>query len=189
VKDELDKRVAELETDHLLYRVKIQACVVWDTVSTLGLPTELPPRPLSFVGKRVPKAVNYAFQALALDETRAKFKPRVWESKEREGTVVKQCWFLGSHGDIGGSGDAALGAITLIWMVGQLYANTEATFDMSEITKHLKHKFLEWDYRVNKTFALVKENLMFSNIPSSGKYCQFWFSSFRSILHLGARLS
>lgn len=143
IKEKLNDYVDQLTEDKLLYKVDITACVVWDTVSALGLPTQLPPRPLSFAGRKVPRAVKFALQALALDEKRAKFKPHVWDSREDQRTCMKQCLVLGPHGDIGGNNDAALGALTLIWVIGQLLNRTGVTFDEAEITKHLKHRLLE----------------------------------------------
>lgn len=46
-------------------------------------------KPMSFVGHVIPKAVEYAFQALALDETRAQFKLLIRSPKEDESTFVK----------------------------------------------------------------------------------------------------
>jgi uncharacterized protein (DUF2235 family) len=171
----LHKEVRGLEDSGLLQKVRITACAVWDTVSTLGFPTQLPPRPLSFVGKRVPKCVDYAFQALALDETRLKFKPCVWDCKEEGGdnTVVSQCWFLGSHGDVGGTEDAALGVVTLLWMIGKLHKFVGVRFDEAEIMKHLKHRYLEWDFVVNKAFASFKETRVLSVMPHSGTHSGF----------------
>lgn len=100
----LNENLESLEVLGVVKRVRIRACAVWDTVSALGLPTpQLSPRPLSFVGKTVPGAVDHAFQAIALNESRRHFKPCVWEFKESGRTNVKQCWFLGSHGDVGGA--------------------------------------------------------------------------------------
>ena len=173
VKTELDDRVKEFEERQLLCTgVKINVCAVWDTVSALGFPTALPPRPLSFVGREVPKAVQFAFQALALNESRASFKPCVWEKKECTTSVVNQCWFLGSHRDIGGNGDSALGAVTFIWMIGQLKSipDIDITFNEVETATHLRHRFLEWDYDVKKIFGILKEKLILSNFSDSGEY-------------------
>ena len=65
---------------------------------------------MSFVGHVIPKAVENAFQALALDETRAQFKLLIRSPKEDESTFG----LLGSYSDVGGNGDAALGAVSLI---------------------------------------------------------------------------
>jgi uncharacterized protein (DUF2235 family) len=60
----------------------------------------------------VPEWVQFAFHAVALDETRSKFRPVLW-FKNVEGNGVTKCWFLGSHSDVGGNGDAALGKVSL----------------------------------------------------------------------------
>lgn len=175
----------------VLRRVKIKALVVYDTVSALGLPNPFTARPISFVGKQVPKNVQYAFQALALDERRAAFEPVVWERVEDNknetsrspprqsalvqddsgtvATIVKQCWFLGGHGDIGGNGDAALGAVTLLWVIGLLREYTMIAFDDREILRHLKHRLLEWHVRIPKVFGTFRDKSKLSTISNSGK--------------------
>ncbi|KAI1359650.1 hypothetical protein F5Y08DRAFT_319071 [Xylaria arbuscula] len=162
--------VKKLSDEGILYRVKIKALVVWDTVSALGLPIHPPPRPLSFVGKQVPSIVENAFQALALDERRRKFTPRVWLSKEEGASHVKQCWFRGTHADVGGNGDAALGAVTLIWVLGQLRAaQIGISIENSEVGKHLNQKFLEWGFDINRVFGQFKETSVLSSISGPGK--------------------
>jgi len=168
---ELDRAIEDLGT--LLRQVSIKALVVYDTVSALGLPNPFATRPLSFVGKHVPKIVEHAFQALALDERRRAFKPVVWESVEGSGSdapaVMKQCWFLGSHSDIGGNGDAALGAVTLLWVIGQLRAHTGVSFEDYQVFRHLKHRLLEWEIRIQKTLGTFKEEATLSTISNSGE--------------------
>ncbi|KAI8965434.1 hypothetical protein F5Y11DRAFT_313117 [Daldinia sp. FL1419] len=175
--------VNRFREEELLHQVKIKACAVWDTVSALGLPTPWP-RPLCFVGKEIPRVIENAFQALALDETRSQFKPCTWQSKESMETHAKQCWFLGSHTDVGGNGDAALGAVTLIWIIGQLQANTNVTFNMEEVTKHLKHRFLEWNVRINEFLGQFKDTAIYSGLSSSGQSTKpswyWWLSGVRS---------
>jgi uncharacterized protein (DUF2235 family) len=48
--------------------------------------------------------IEHAFQALALDETRPPFQPAVWERlpENRYTTDLRQVWFPGNHGNIGG---------------------------------------------------------------------------------------
>jgi uncharacterized protein (DUF2235 family) len=144
--NKLAEKVQRLKDAEVLRSMTIAACTVWDSVSSLGLPIELPSRALSFVGKQVPNRVDHAFQALSLDEKRSKFKPYLWEyiePGERRIISVSQCWFLGAHADVGGNGDAALGAMTLLWMIGKLHDRVGVLFNESEIAKHLKHKYLE----------------------------------------------
>ncbi|CAH0058675.1 unnamed protein product [Clonostachys solani] len=136
-----------LQEEGLLHSIEINACAVWDTVSSLGIGIQIPPRQLSFVGKEVPKCVQNAFQALALDESRRTFRPILWQEAAQNKARIHQCWFLGSHSDVGGNGDAALGMMTFLWMVGMLRDKVRVKFIKHEIVRHLKHKFLEWDFK------------------------------------------
>jgi hypothetical protein len=168
---ELGHVVTELRP--VLHQVSIKALIVYDTVSALGLPNPFRTPPMSFVGKQVPGVVQHAFQALALNERRRAFEPVIWESfKDGSGNavrVMKQCWFLGCHADIGGNGDAALGAVTLLWTIGLLRKHTKVTFDDNEIIRHLKHRLLEWDILVHETLGTFQEKLTLSTISNSGK--------------------
>lgn len=51
--------------------------------------------------------IEHAFQALALDETRAPFSPAIWERPLKSGlkTDLRQVWFPGNHGNCGGGWD------------------------------------------------------------------------------------
>ncbi|EXJ83380.1 hypothetical protein A1O1_07002 [Capronia coronata CBS 617.96] len=109
--------------------IKVKCVAVWDTVGGLGIPLiGLLPQPPStdfaFVDTRVESNIEYAFQALALDEHRRSFSPTIWDWPRVEPhdlKVLKQTWFPGVHSDIGGSyDDTALANLTLAWMVSQL---------------------------------------------------------------------
>jgi glutathione S-transferase len=103
----------------------IRMIAVWDTVGELGVPEfnglhlvdrdEL--RYLKFTDRELSPRVEYGRQALAIDEERADFPPTLWE--EREG--IKQVWFPGAHGDVGGGYDNhALADAALEWMVQEV---------------------------------------------------------------------
>lgn len=108
--------------------IPIKVCGVWDTVGSLGLPRPffLPQpvgRKLAFVNTKVLPNVEYAFQALALDERRRQFKPTLWEKPDGQQfpRVLRQCWFPGSHSDVGGGlKDEAASRLPLAWMLSQL---------------------------------------------------------------------
>ena len=115
---------------------------VWDTVGALGIPGVASWFPFSssrygFHDTDLSKIVQYAYQALALDEHRADFKPAKWTRPAEtltpdqaptawkpEQIEVEQRWFVGAHSDVGG-GEKTDGAghspdtlpeITLGWM-------------------------------------------------------------------------
>ena len=98
---------------------------VWDTVGELGVPEfnglhvvdrdEL--RYLKFTDRELSPRVEHGRQALAIDEERADFPPTLWD--ERAG--VKQVWFPGAHGDVGGGyEDHGLADVALEWMVQEV---------------------------------------------------------------------
>lgn len=69
--------------------------------------------------------VEYAFQALALDERRLTFPPTLWHRTNDGPTKdLQQCWFPGIHGDVAGmetgspaSAGAEMGYNSFAWMV------------------------------------------------------------------------
>ncbi|KEQ68180.1 hypothetical protein M436DRAFT_30098, partial [Aureobasidium namibiae CBS 147.97] len=88
------------------------------------------PSKLPRVDTHVPETVELALHALALNEHRKHFSPDLWTSHNPQETLLKQCWFLGAHSDIGGGNeDSGLASMTLIWMISQLSSATGAEFD------------------------------------------------------------
>lgn len=111
--------------------VKIKAIACYDTVGSLGIPrigifaaNKAPYHSIdyAFVDTSVPRVVQHAIHALALDERREPFAPTMWELPHPEsGQTLTQVWFQGGHADVGGSFDDTRAAdITLAWMVQQL---------------------------------------------------------------------
>ncbi|KAI0307997.1 hypothetical protein B0F90DRAFT_1909331 [Multifurca ochricompacta] len=118
---------------------------VFDTVGSLGLPEEL-----AFGSKKIKTLFGFpdsvlgdhierAYQALALNETRADFvspslvayciltrpqncnKFHLSEEGRRKKQVLKQCWFAGSHSDIGGGyKEHDLSDLALLWMAANI---------------------------------------------------------------------
>ncbi|MGH8106230.1 MAG: DUF2235 domain-containing protein, partial [Arenimonas sp.] len=77
---------------------------VWDTVSSVGFPgfsVSMSSNP-NILNKRI----QHVRHALALDEHRAQFKPRVYEQNDfgdaTQPQSLRQRWFRGNHCDIGG---------------------------------------------------------------------------------------
>ncbi|MFO1208335.1 MAG: DUF2235 domain-containing protein [Amaricoccus sp.] len=99
---------------------------VWDTVGALGVPADLAllrliddPRRHSFHDTELSPVVAHARHAVAMDEQRASFGPTLWTNVDPK-RDVKQLWFPGVHGDVGGGyarsdlSDGALG-----WMMDE----------------------------------------------------------------------
>ena len=110
--------------------IPIKVVGVWDTVGSLGIPkigwlTRLGLQPSStkeycFYDTALSNCVEYAFQALSLDERRYAFQPTLWEKLEGNTTTLRQVWFPGAHSNIGGGyDDQQIATISLAWMVAQ----------------------------------------------------------------------
>ncbi len=110
---------------------RIRMVGVWDTVKALGI--RLPilwqfvSRKHDFRDNLLGTCVDAGFQALALNETRAAFRPELWDSRPGPVPKLQQMWFAGAHGDIGGNiGRYAdcrpLANIPLTWMLQQAQA-------------------------------------------------------------------
>ncbi|UKZ77713.1 hypothetical protein TrVFT333_005437 [Trichoderma virens FT-333] len=111
--------------------IKIKAVCVWDTVGSLGIPK------VSCTYKwhdtSLSDRIEHAFQALALDETRAPFSPAVWERlpENRLTTDLRQVWFPGNHANCGGGWpDQEAADASLAWMMDQM-ASVGVEFDLS----------------------------------------------------------
>ena len=107
--------------------VPIRMIGVFDTVTALGLRLPLlwmltEPR-FRFHDSHLGSEVEHGVQALALDETRAAFRPLLWDS-DTSGGRVEQMWFRGCHPDIGGQLTGLeyarpLANIPLVWMMSR----------------------------------------------------------------------
>jgi uncharacterized protein (DUF2235 family) len=113
---------------HCHKHVPIEMVGVWDTVKSLGLNAPVLWR-LSVPGHAfhnhgLGEAVRRGRHALAYHETRQAFAPILWDTHDRPDSDVRQMWFRGAHGDIGGQlggFEAArpLSHIPLVWMLEQ----------------------------------------------------------------------
>lgn len=109
--------------------VEIEFVGVWDTVASVGM------WPFGAKFTAIPTIADKRFvhvrQALALDEQRAQFMPRLYvdnngDYKTTRGTraTMKQLWFRGSHCDVGGGyavGQTAVSDASLAWLVSEAW--------------------------------------------------------------------
>ncbi len=125
--------------------VPIHFLGVWDTVVALGFPkrTDITGPvtlvmnalfvafeealdfvwPHSFYHYKLTDNVEYAYQALAIDDERTAFWPYVWQEKNIEGAAdrtrenVEQVWFAGMHSNVGGGYErSGMAGVPLHWM-------------------------------------------------------------------------
>lgn len=93
---------------------------VWDTVGALGIPfhgVEL--KKYQFHDVELSSYVDFAFQALAIDEKRKPFVPSLWtkQADSPASQVLEQVWFPGVHCNVGGGyEDSGLSDCAFDWM-------------------------------------------------------------------------
>lgn len=91
---------------------------VWDTVGALGIPFS-GCRDFEFHDVELSSYVDFAYQALAIDETRQLFVPSLWSKQPASPPkqVLEQTWFPGVHCNVGGGYmDCGLSNCALDWM-------------------------------------------------------------------------
>jgi uncharacterized protein (DUF2235 family) len=112
-------------------RVPIKALCCWDTVRSLGLPNlrslmgldRAFQKRYAFYDHRINPLIESAFHAMAIDEIRAVFNVVPMEPCAAcNPNQVRQMWFCGTHGCIGGGEQPLKGLsdIALAWMLEQL---------------------------------------------------------------------
>ncbi|KAH6714185.1 hypothetical protein BKA61DRAFT_735704 [Leptodontidium sp. MPI-SDFR-AT-0119] len=133
--------------------VEIKAVACWETVGALGVPENWLTKMLGedekwkFLDTQLPERVEYAFQALGLDEHRSSFSPTLWWrdpnaqfTRSTDGTIIHpsliQTWFPGHHSDVGGGEpDHKISNITLVWMIDQFTSRGLLDFDIEYVKK------------------------------------------------------
>jgi uncharacterized protein (DUF2235 family) len=104
---------------------RIRFIGVWDTVGALGIPLQVArfwsKGKYEFHNVELSGRVDFAFQALAIDEKREPFVASVWGREDPSKTpdqVLEQAWFPGVHCDVGGGyAEAGLSDSALMWMI------------------------------------------------------------------------
>ncbi len=116
---------AFVERHHTMW-CKIKFLGVWDTVAALGVPIKsvdvvidkIPFLKHRFHDLSLSPSVENAYHALAIDDERETFHPKLWDPDIAEGQTMKQVWFCGMHTDVGGGyPEQELSDIALEWMV------------------------------------------------------------------------
>ncbi|GKT64040.1 sporulation associated protein [Colletotrichum tofieldiae] len=86
--------------------IKVHFLGLWDCVNSVAVLEQQP-----FVGVAVTGTAYYVRHAVAVDERRVKFKPSLFDQEENIEENddlpenVKEVWFPGNHGDVGGGWD------------------------------------------------------------------------------------
>jgi uncharacterized protein (DUF2235 family) len=106
--------------------VRIHFIGVWDTVDAVGGPFHSSDiinavfHRFKFPDRKLSDLVDWAAQALSIDEARAAFQPVLWEAKPN----IEQVWFSGVHSNVGGGyPKQGMSLVTLDWMIEKARAH------------------------------------------------------------------
>ena len=110
---------------------KVQFLGCYDTVAALGFPIQsvasimdqIPGFRWKFHDLNLSENVKNAYQALAIDDERKTFLPKLWNypPPNPKTQVLRQVWFVGMHSDVGGGyrSGMPLSSIPLVWLTEQ----------------------------------------------------------------------
>ena len=97
---------------------------VWDTVDAVGLPfhasdfVNLTFHRFKFPDYYLSPTVERAAHALAIDDERQSFHPRLWHLRQGDEARIEQVWFAGAHSNVGGGyPKPGLSLVALQWMM------------------------------------------------------------------------
>lgn len=120
--------LSERKDDQIRQHANITLLACWDTVGSLGVPNSIP-----LIGKwinekyrfhdyKLSSIVDNALHAMAIDETRKVFNVTPMEREQHDQLPLKQVWFPGAHGGVGGGSqeERGLSDRALAWMMEQI---------------------------------------------------------------------
>jgi len=144
------ERYAVKDADHAPDgNLKIKFIGVWDTVSALGFPQDFSKAvewlfkladeisdkiwPHQFYYYKLNNAIENAYQALAIDDERTTFHPKVWNEHRTVG-YVEQVWFAGVHSNVGGGYPrTGMSDVALAWMMDKAEAHGLVFYDDNKL--------------------------------------------------------
>jgi uncharacterized protein (DUF2235 family) len=152
----------------------IRCIGVWDTVGALGIPVpfQIDKHQNEFHDTDLSSRVDFAYQALAIDERRKPFVPCVWNKQAGSpaSQVLEQAWFAGVHCNVGGGyEDAGLSDCALDWMwqrVSKIGLNLEAQQKPTPNPQGAIRDSMTFGYRLLGTNVRV----LGAKLPSSFEY-------------------
>jgi uncharacterized protein (DUF2235 family) len=121
-------RATDFVNCHHTMWCRIKFLGVWDTVDALGIPIKaldllvdkIPWLRHRYQNLRLSESVEHARHALAIDDERLTFHPKLWDKQLMSYQSMKQVWFCGMHTDVGGGyKERELSDIALKWMISE----------------------------------------------------------------------
>jgi hypothetical protein len=109
--------------------------------------------PHNFYNYTLTGNVQYAYQALAIDEERASFWPKVWIERKDHTGCVEQVWFAGMHSNVGGGQCQQTGMLKIA--IERIMSAVTAIVGIESHRPGLANIALEWMMDKSKKHGLV----------------------------------
>jgi hypothetical protein len=129
--------LSERENSEIRQVANIALLGCWDTVGSLGVPHTIPflsdwiNQKYEFHDSKLSSIIQHALHAVAIDERREVFNVTSMQRKQNDFQPLRQIWFPGIHGCIGGGSKAAraLSDAALEWMMDEI-SNSDYGFGL-----------------------------------------------------------
>lgn len=127
-RDRRQRKAKEFVDLHHTMWARVNFLGVWDTVAALGLPSKplnalinlIPGWQHKYHDLRISPSVESGYHALAIDDERKSFHPKLWDPEHEDYQSIEQVWFTGMHSDVGGGyREDGLSDIALDWLMGK----------------------------------------------------------------------
>ena len=112
--------MSKFRASRQVHDARIHFIGVWDTVDSVGGPFHISDvintifHRFKFPDHKLSDKVEWAVQALSIDDARAAFEPLLWERRPN----IEQVWFAGVHCNTGGGyPKQGMSLVTLEWMI------------------------------------------------------------------------
>jgi uncharacterized protein (DUF2235 family) len=149
-------------------RITLLGC--WDTVGALGIPDRIPILPVDdwinekykFHDTYLSSIIDNALHAVAIDEIREVFDvTRMQKSTNNSSQSLKQIWFPGTHGCVGGGSqeNSGLSDGALLWMIEESQ-RLGIEFDTTKIIKGINpNPRISFDNELKGIFKAARTHL------------------------------
>lgn len=136
-------RAIELRSELNSQQIDIKVLGCWDTVGSLGVPNTIPLLTFdNWINERyrfhdtfLNQKIERAFHAVAVDELRPVFDVTPMQPALDRPEQIRQIWFPGGHGAVGGGieAEAGLSDAALKWMIEEVQQVSQLEFDLNFI--------------------------------------------------------
>jgi len=157
---------------------RIRFVGVWDTVAALGIPLkgvntlleQIPSLQHKYQNLSMSQSVIHGRHALAIDDERKTFHPKLWATEIEDYQTVEQVWFCGMHTDVGGGyKEQELSDVPLQWMMEESVKKGLLIYQQHEVEMQPNPSGMMHDSRAGTLGRLYKRKIRSWDAATRGK--------------------